>query len=315
MTIAKTAPQAFVFPGQGAQIVGMGRRCAEAFSEAAEVFEAADRALGFELSALCWNGPQDQLGQTANTQPAILTASIAVARVLRARGHFPKVVAGHSLGEYSALVTADCIDFEDAVRLVRRRGELMQDAVPVGVGAMAAIIGLPADELGEIVAAVDGAKSRCAVANLNAPGQTVISGHSSAVEEAMGRAKAAGAKRALRLAVSAPFHSPLMRPAREGLEPCLRAMEFRDPAVPVITNVDAEAATTAAAVRSALQRQIDQPVRWVESVGTMTDSFGIESFVEIGPGRVLSGLIRRISKGATTHSISDPEGVEQFLSG
>ncbi len=307
---------AFVFPGQGAQEVGMGRACAEEFPQAAAIFAAADEALGFDLSGLCWRGPEEDLQLTANTQPAILTASIAIERVLRAEGLNPQAVAGHSLGEYSALVSSGALRFEDAVRLVRRRGELMQEAVPVGVGAMAAVLGLDELELRQIVEAVSESGSEvCAIANLNAPGQTVLAGHRAAVEEAVERASAAGAKRAILLQVSAPFHSPLMAPAREGMEPYLRETEFRDPSVPVVTNVDAQPATRADEVRDALLRQIDQPVRWVESVTFMADSLGIEEFVEIGPGRVLSGLIKRISRATPSTSLSDPEAVRSFLEG
>jgi len=317
-----TAPDpsslAFVFPGQGSQTVGMGRSCVDAFAESAAVFEAADRALGFDLSTLCWDGPEEDLQLTVNTQPAILTVSIAVHRALEAQGLEPRVVAGHSLGEYSALVAAGSLAFEDAIRLVRTRGQLMQEAVPVGVGAMAAIIGLPSAELQAIVEAVGSQDSVCAVANLNAPGQTVIAGHRQAVEEAADAAKAAGAKRALILPVSAPFHSPLMRPAREAMESHLRDAEIRDPRIPVVTNADAAPATTARQVRDALLRQIDQPVRWVESVTAMLSGFGIDRFVEVGPGRVLSGLIRRIAKdvdieGVETWSLSEPDGVAKFL--
>ena len=291
----------------------MGADCAETFPEAAEVFAAADKALGFALSELCWNGPAEELQLTANTQPAILTTSIALQRVLARRGHVPKVVAGHSLGEYSALVVAGCLAFEDAVTLVRRRGELMQEAVPVGVGAMAAILGLHDEAIASVVAAANGNGSVCAVANLNAPGQTVIAGHRTAVERAAERAKEAGAKRAILLPVSAPFHSPLMAPAREGMEPYLRDIELHDPQIPVVTNVDAQPATTASAVRDALLRQIDHPVRWVESVAVMCADFGVRSFVEIGPGRVLSGLIRRISGDVSTRSVSSLQGVQEFV--
>lgn len=304
---------AFVFPGQGAQTVGMGRAAAERYPEAAAVFETADRALGEDLSRLCWEGPEEDLQLTANTQPAILTTSVALLRVLEARGLVPAVVAGHSLGEYSALVAARCLDLEDAVRLVRRRGELMQEAVPVGVGAMAAIIGLGDVELRRIVDETHSPDSVCAISNLNAPGQTVIAGHRSAVDRAVEAARAAGARRALMLAVSAPFHSPLMRPASEGLASYLQEIAFRDPAIPVVTNVDAAPATTGAEVRDALLRQIDQPVRWVESVSAMVERFGVSTFLEIGPGKALSAMIRRIAKGTTTKDVSSPDGLEQLM--
>lgn len=306
---------AFVFPGQGSQEVGMGRACAEAFPEAAAVFAAADEALGFDLSGLCWQGPEEDLQLTANSQPAILTASIAMERVLRSAGRGPVAVAGHSLGEYSALVSAGALDFADAVRLVRRRGQLMQEAVPVGVGAMAAILGLEDSVLQGIVESIDSQLGVCTIANLNAPGQTVLAGHVAAVESAVAQASAAGARRAVFLQVSAPFHSPLMAPAREAMEPYLRDTAFRDPEVPVMTNVDAAPATRADQVRDALLRQIDQPVRWVESIEAMVSSLGIQDFVEIGPGRVLSGMIKRISRETPCTSISDPDSVRSYLGG
>ncbi len=304
---------AFVFPGQGAQTVGMGRAAAERYPEAAAVFEAADRALGEDLSRLCWEGPEEELQLTANTQPAILTTSVALLRVLEARGFEPAVVAGHSLGEYSALVAARCLDLEDAVRLVRRRGELMQEAVPIGVGAMAAIIGLGDAEIRRIVDETHTEDSVCAISNLNAPGQTVIAGHRGAIDRAVEAAQTAGAKRALMLAVSAPFHSPLMRPAREAMATYLEETDFHDPAIPVVTNVDAAPATTGAEVRDALLRQIDQPVRWVETVGAMVERFGVTTFLEIGPGKALCSMIRRIAKGTTTKAVSGPDGLEQLM--
>ena len=317
MTAPGLSSLAFVFPGQGSQTVGMGRSCADAYPESAAVFEAADRALGVDISTLCWEGPEEDLQLTANTQPAILTVSIALYRVLEARGLAPRVVAGHSLGEYSALVAAGSLAFEEAVRLVRTRGQLMQEAVPVGVGAMAAVIGLGDEDLRAIVDGIHSEDSVCAVANLNAPGQTVIAGHRQAVERAAEAAKAAGAKRALILPVSAPFHSPLMRPAREGMEPHLREAEIRDPRIPVLSNAGAEPVTTAEQVRDALLRQIDQPVRWVESIAAIAQGFGIDCFVEVGPGRVLSGLIRRISrdisKDIPTRSLSEAETVQAFV--
>jgi len=311
---ADSSSLGFVFPGQGSQVVGMGRQCAETHPEAARVFAEADEALGFALSDLCWNGPEDELRLTANTQPAIHTVSIAIQRVLAAKGVEPCAVAGHSLGEYSALVAAGSLDFVDALLLVRRRGQLMQESVPVGVGAMAAILGLGDDELAAVVeSAASEADGVCAVANLNAPGQTVIAGHKKAVERAADLAKAAGAKRALMLPVSAPFHSPLMGPVREQMQPYLGNTSFRTPLVPVVNNVDAEVATSGEAIRDGLLRQIDAPVRWVESVSKMVGSLGVGSFAEIGPGRVLSGLIRRIDRSVSTTSISDADGIAAFL--
>ncbi|MDH3404267.1 MAG: ACP S-malonyltransferase [Acidobacteriota bacterium] len=302
---------AFVFPGQGSQAVGMGRPWVDAFAGAREVFRAADEALGLELSTLCWEGPAADLQLTANTQPAILTASLAVHAAVAERGLEPVLMAGHSLGEYSALVAAGALDFADAVRLVRRRGQLMQEAVPVGEGAMAAILGLDEEAVRRITAEAAGDEV-CAVANLNSPVQTVIAGHAAAVERAMELAGAAGARGVIPLAVSAPFHSPLMAPARAGLEPRLAATDFRDPAVPVVTNIDARPAASAAAARDALARQIDGPVRWVESIRWMIDEGGVDAFVEIGPGAVLSGLIRRIERGVTAISVAVPDDLAKL---
>lgn len=305
---------AFMFPGQGSQKVGMGRVWAEASAGARQAFEEADEALGFPLSRLCFEGPEEELNLTANTQPALLATSVAV---LRALGELapelsPVAVAGHSLGEYSALVAAGALDFADALRLVRRRGELMQEAVPVGVGAMAAIIGMDPETIAAVAA--DAAQGEvCAVANLNGPGQTVIAGHKGAIDRAVALARERGARKATILAVSAPFHSPLMRPAREGLAPMLAATEFRDPRVPVVTNADAEPAATGDAARDALVRQIDGPVRWVESVLRMEEDLGVQAFVEVGPGNVLAGLTRRIVKAARTTAVSDPDHLRQLL--
>jgi [acyl-carrier-protein] S-malonyltransferase len=305
---------AFVFPGQGSQKVGMGRVWADASAAARQAFEEADEALGFPLSRLCWEGPEEELNLTANTQPALVAAAIAVHRALGelAPELRPVAVGGHSLGEYSALVAAGALGFADALRLVRRRGQLMQEAVPVGVGAMAAIIGLDAEAVASIAA--DASQGEvCAVANLNGPGQTVIAGHKAAVDRAVALAKERGARKATVLAVSAPFHSPLMRPAREGMAPLLAAAEFRDPQVPVVTNVDAAPVTTGEAARDALVRQIDSPVRWLESVLLMERDLGVEVFVEVGPGNVLSGLTRRIVQSARTTAVSDPAHLRQLL--
>jgi [acyl-carrier-protein] S-malonyltransferase len=305
---------AFVFPGQGSQKVGMGRVWAEASAAARTAFEEADEALGFPLSRLCWEGPEEELNLTANTQPALVAAAIAVHRALGelAPELRPVAVGGHSLGEYSALVAAGALGFADALRLVRRRGQLMQEAVPVGVGAMAAIIGLDAEAIGGIAA--DASQGEvCAVANLNGPGQTVIAGHKAAVERAVGLAKERGARKATLLAVSAPFHSPLMRPAREGMAPLLAAAEFCDLQVPIVTNVDAAPVTTGEAARDALVRQIDSPVRWMESVLRMEEELGVEVFVEVGPGNVLSGLNRRIVQSARATAVSDPAHLRQLM--
>ena len=303
---------AAVFPGQGSQKVGMGRAWAERSAAARSAFAEADEALGLELSRLCWEGPEEELQLTANTQPAILTASVGAWRAAAEAGLAPAVVAGHSLGEYSALVAAGVLAFADALRLVRRRGELMQQAVPVGVGAMAALIGLPASEV-ELIALQAAGDQVCAVANYNAPIQTVVAGHKEAVERAVTLAREAGAKRALLLPVSAPFHCELMRPAREALAPLLEATEFRDPRVPVMTNADAAPVTTGAAARDALVRQVDSPVRWVESTERMAADFGARRFAEIGPGAVLSGLVRRIARDAEAVSLAEPAALDELL--
>lgn len=307
------SPLALVFPGQGSQKVGMGRAWAEASAAARRTFEETDRALGFPLSRLCWEGPEEELGLTANTQPALLATSIAVLRgmeeTLGESMPAPRAVAGHSLGEYSALVAAGALDFAEALHLVRRRGELMQEAVPVGVGAMAAVIGLDAEATAALAAeAADPAAGEvCAVANLNAPAQTVIAGHKPAVDRAVALARERGARKATLLAVSAPFHSPLMRPAREAMAELLAAASFNDPRVPVVSNVDARPVATAAAARDALVRQIDSTVRWVESVAWMAGEAGVSTFLEVGPGSVLTGLVRRIALGTTVAGVGDPE--------
>lgn len=309
-----TRKLAFVFPGQGSQKVGMVKAWADASPQARATFEEADEALGFPLSRLCWEGPEEELNLTANTQPALVAAAIAVLRALAALAPElrPVAVAGHSLGEYSALVAAGALDFADALRLVRRRGELMQEAVPVGKGAMAAIIGLDPETIAAVAA--DASQGEvCAVANLNGPAQTVIAGDKGAIDRAVALAKERGARKATLLAVSAPFHSPLMRPAREGMTPLLAATPFKDPRVPVVTNVDAAPVTTGEAARDALVRQIDSPVRWVESVLRMENDFGVQTFVEVGPGNVLSGLTRRIVQSARATAISDPDHLRQLL--
>jgi [acyl-carrier-protein] S-malonyltransferase len=301
----------FVFPGQGSQKIGMGKAWAEASAAARDVFAAADTAVSESLSELCWGGPEEDLQLTANTQPAILTVSVAIHRAIVDRIPAAAMVAGHSLGEYSALVVAGALSFEDAVRVVRRRGELMQEAVPVGVGAMAAILGLEAEAVTAIADEACAGDEICAVANLNAPVQTVVAGHKAAVERAVELAEGRGARRALLLPVSAPFHSPLMLPARERLEPVLRQTEFSRLQIPVVTNVDAAPVTDGDNAREALIRQVDAPVRWVESVHQMAKS-GVTVFVEIGPGAVLSGLVRRIAPQATTVSLAEPDNLQKL---
>jgi [acyl-carrier-protein] S-malonyltransferase len=299
---------AFVFPGQGSQQVGMGRALADAFGESREVYAQADAALGFPLSKLCFEGPEAELQLTANTQPAILATSIAALRPLVARGIRPERVAGHSLGEYSALVAAEALPLEDALRTVRRRGQYMQEAVPVGVGAMAAILGL---ELAAIEAACREAAEGevVAPANVNSPGQVVIAGHAAAVARASEKCKAAGAKRAVPLPVSAPFHCALMQAAQDRLAPELEALAFRDPEPPLVNNVDAALVKDAAACRAGLIRQVSGTVRWQASVERLAQE-GVTTFVEVGPGTVLSGLVRKIAKAARVLNVDSPESLE-----
>jgi [acyl-carrier-protein] S-malonyltransferase len=300
---------AFVFPGQGSQKVGMGRALAEAFPEARAVFAEADEALGFPLSRLCFEGPADELQLTANTQPAILTASVAALRVMQAQGARPDRVAGHSLGEYSALVAAGVLALSDAVVAVRRRGQYMQEAVPAGEGAMAAILGL---ELPVVEQACRDAAHGQVVspANLNGPGQVVIAGHAAAVDRAAEACKAAGAKRALRLAVSAPFHCALMAPAQTRLADDLARVSFHDAEVPLVNNVDARVVRAADECRDGLVRQVSAPVRWQECVEVLARE-GATTFVEVGPGHVLSALVKRIAKGAHALHVEDPASLEK----
>ncbi len=303
----------FLFPGQGSQKIGMGTDWAEAFPVARAVFDEADEVLGFSVSRLCWEGPEEELQLTANLQPAIVTTSVAMLRVLEERGVQASSVAGHSLGEYSALVAARSLSLADALRLVRRRGELMQEAVPVGVGAMAAILSLTADEVAAIADEASNEDELCRLANLNSPDQTVVAGHRSAVERAIELAQGRGARRALMLPVSAPFHSPLMEPARVGLTPMLEETSFADPIIPVICNADASPVTTGVAARDALIRQIDSPVRWVESIEYLAGPGGAERYAEVGPGSVLTGLVRKIL-GVRPSGMGKPEGLDDLVS-
>ena len=302
---------AFLFPGQASQYPGMGRELAANHPSARSVFDEADRALGFSISELCFNGTEEALKLTANTQPAILTVSVAAYRVLEEHGIQPAFVAGHSLGEFSALVAAGGLEFSDAVRLVRHRGEYMQSAVPEGVGAMAAILGLaPAQVAGICRQAADG--QVVAPANLNSPEQTVISGHAEAVKRAVELASAGGAKRAVILPVSAPFHSSLMQPAAVRLETDLRATEFHTLRIPLVNNVDAELTTSGEEAREALIRQVTLPVRWEESIRELIDQ-GVNTFVEVGPGRVLTGLLRQIDRSIHVFNVEDEKSLRSTL--
>ena len=299
---------ACLFPGQGSQAVGMGKALAEAFPIVREAMAEADDALGESLSGLCYDGPADRLVLTENTQPAILAVSVAFYRLLASTGVVPAFVAGHSLGEYSAHVAAGTMTFADALRTVRRRGRYMQDAVPVGQGAMAAILGLDAELVAQACAeAAQG--DIVSPANLNAPGQVVIAGSKDAVARASERAKQLGARRAIPLPVSAPFHCALMQPAEARLAPELRALTVTDPAVPIVANVDAEVKRTAAVGFEALVRQVSAPVRWEDVVRRLA-SEGVHKYVEVGPGTVLTGLGRKILRDAAFANIEDPSGLD-----
>jgi [acyl-carrier-protein] S-malonyltransferase len=303
---------ALLFPGQGSQYVGMGQDLADRYPEAAAVFAAADEALGEKLSALCFAGPEEELRLTRNTQPAILTVSLAVFAVLRARGFAFGAVAGHSLGEYSAVGAASGLGLADLVRVVRLRGELMQQAVPVGVGAMTAVLGGSREQVEQACQQASTEGEVVVPANFNSPEQTVIAGHATAVARAEALLAGAGVRKLVRLAVSAPFHSPLMAPAREGLAPVLRELPFADLAVPLYNNVDAQPVQRAQEVRDGLIRQVDAPVRWVELVQRMVAD-GFDTFFEVGPGNVLCGLVRRIAPGVQTIPVGKVEQIEKLF--
>ncbi|HEY7375045.1 MAG TPA: ACP S-malonyltransferase [Polyangia bacterium] len=312
MAAAPAAKAAFVFPGQGSQKVGMGRALRDAYPEARAVFEEVDAALGYALSRLCFDGPEAELTLTANAQPAILATSVAALRALEARAPLrPIAVAGHSLGEYSALVAAGALRLADAVRLVHLRGKFMQDAVPAGQGAMAAIIGLSADDVAAVCGEAAGGDVVSA-ANLNGGGQTVIAGHKAAVDRACAAAKARGAKLVKLLAVSAPFHCALMQPAADRLAAELARVEVKAPEVPVVSNVEAKPNQDAARVKQLLAQQVTAPVRWEESVRCLA-GLGVATVVEVGAGNVLSGLVRRIAPEMTAQSAGDPESIEALV--
>jgi [acyl-carrier-protein] S-malonyltransferase len=299
---------AFLFPGQGSQAPGMGKALAEQFPAARQVFEEADAALGFPISKLCFEGPEDQLKLTENTQPALLTVSVAALRVLRQEGFNPDFVAGHSLGEYSALVAAGSLEFADAVRIVRNRGRYMQEAVPPGVGAMAALLKMPLDKLDAVLAeAAQGEVVQAA--NFNSPDQVVIAGHAAAVARAADLAKAAGAKRAVMLPVSAPFHCSLMRPAQERLAADLHAARFADLSVPLVNNWQARLVTSGAEARDGLYHQVPNSVRWTESMRLLV-SLGCTRFVEAGAGAVLCGLLKQIAPDVRSAKFGEPADLE-----
>jgi [acyl-carrier-protein] S-malonyltransferase len=311
MPVAADARLAFCFPGQGSQAVGMGRAFHEASPAARAVFQEASDALGFDVAKLCFEGPESELQLTANTQPAVLTVSVAGTRLLAERGLVPTVVGGHSLGEYTALVVAGALAFGDAVGVVRRRGEFMQEAVPVGTGAMAAILGLELPVVEEICR--EAAQGEVLdVANINSPGQIVVAGHRAAIERAVVLALARGGKRSVLLPVSAPFHCRLMAPAAERLAAMLAGVRAADPRQPVIRNVDAELTTRAGDVRPFLVRQVTAPVRWTDCVARMARE-GCRTFLEVGPGRVLTGLLRRIDGALTGIAVEDVAGLDKAL--
>ena len=307
-----SAHLAYIFPGQASQYAGMGRDLAENFQSAREVFEEADEALGFSVSKMCFEGPEQVLQLTENTQPAILTVSVAALRAMQSEG-FPRpdYVAGHSLGEYSALVAAGSLSLADGVRTVRARGRYMQEAAPVGSGAMAAVMGA---DLGTVMEACNEAQQGgvCMPANINTPSQIVIAGDAAAVDRAIELLKERGAKRAIKLNVSAPFHCALMMPAQERLAEDLEKIEFQDLRVPLVTNVDAAAITKGGEARDALERQVSSPVRWQESVELLIRE-GVNTFVEVGPGKVLSGLVRQIERGARCLNVEDAAGLRKAV--
>ena len=303
--------QAFVFPGQGSQYLGMGKDLADRFDEARLVFEEADGVLGFSLSRLCFEGPEEQLRLTEMTQPAMLTVSIALFRILEKRESVPDFVAGHSVGEYAALVATGGLGFHDAVRLVHQRGRFMQEAVPVGVGAMAAVLGLKLPEVREICQ-----EAACgevvSPANINSADQIVISGHRQAVERATELARTQGARKVVPLPVSAPFHCELMKPAEERLSQVIEEISFRNLRVPLINNFEAREVRQASEAREGLIRQVSSPVLWSESIERLV-KMGVSTFVEVGPGKVLQGLIRRIAPSVETINISNREQVESYV--
>lgn len=303
---------AFLFPGQGSQYTGMSKGFCEEFAVARRTFEEAGEAVGLDMEKLCFEGDSDTLALTANAQPAILTASVAALRVIEEKTEVvPLMVAGHSLGEFTALVAAGCLEFRDAVRVVRKRGELMQEAVPGGEGKMAAILGLSAKQVEDVCAEVNGKNSVVSPANFNSPSQTVISGATDAVAAVSALAKQRGAKRVVPLAVSAPFHCELMKPAADKFRETLAEVNFRPMKYPVVTNTEARANSDPARVAGILEEQVVSPVRWVESLEFMRDA-GVDGFIEVGPSAVLSGLVKRTLKAADSKNIEKPEDLNHI---
>jgi [acyl-carrier-protein] S-malonyltransferase len=301
---------AFLFPGQGAQFAGMGKSLSDAYREARDVFEEADHALGFPISRLCFDGPDEELKLTENTQPALVTVAVAAWRVLEKQGHRPDFVAGHSLGEYSALVAAGSLKFADAVRLVRKRGQFMQKAVPKGVGAMAAILRLPEGKLEHVLA--EAAQGEVVTAaNFNSPDQVVIAGHTGAVQRAADLARAAGAKRAVMLPVSAPFHCPLMKPAQDSMKAELETAAFADLAFPLINNWHAREIRSGTDARQGLLQQIPNPVLWTQTIRHLALQ-GVTDFVEVGPGSVLTGLLKTIDPALKGRKAGEAADIEKL---
>lgn len=304
---------AFLFPGQGSQVVGMGKDAAEHSPNSRHIYEQADQALGFSLSSLCFEGPEDQLTRTENTQPAILTTSIALLHELQNRLEIkPDFVAGHSLGEYSALVAAGALSFENAVTTVRYRGKFMEEAVPTGQGAMAAVMGVDREVLQQVCETVSEQGDSVQLANLNSPGQIVISGSAEGVRKASEEVKNRGARRVIPLKVSGPFHSRLMEPAAAKLKDILAQMDFSDAEIPVVSNVTAQSVQQKEEIVDLLIRQVFSPVLWEDSVRYMLDQ-GVDTFIEIGPGNVLSGLVKKVERQVKTFNIQDLETMKQFL--